>query len=370
MWRNPRHTALVALPFIPVNRRPPVLEMLGQQPKPWLMAEALTCLAAVTVVDIFTTWQFSMFIFYCLPVYLVALNFPRKTALWFVGLALFLATVASYDSIAVRGWAGYAWMAVNRFGGFLFASSCGIAFRNFKEEMQGRLEALQRTQELEREIVRIGELEQQRIGQDLHDGVCQTLAALDCAAQCLKLDLENDQSPRIVLAGEIQRQLSAATLEARNMARGIFPVSISADSLSNALLDLTTTMNSLFNGAIVFTSDEEVVLHNADEAMHLYRITQEALGNAMRHANASRIEVQLTQDEHQLTILVADNGCGSTIQNLQRPHGMGWHTMRYRANLIGAELSLQSEPGQGTEIRCKLPIAALRVEAPDTAEVA
>jgi len=325
------------------------------------MTEALVCLALVAAVDLFTTWQFSMFIFYCLPVYVVALYFPRKTALVFVVLAALLSTVAAYDSIPVRGMAGYVWSAINRLGGLLFASACGISFRNFRDEMQRRYEALQRTQELEREIVRVGELEQQRIGQDLHDGVCQTLAALDIAAQCLKLDLENDCSPRIGLATEIQRQLSAATLEARNMARGIFPVSISADSLSNALQDLVATMNRLFSGLIAFECDEEIVVHDAEEAMHLYRIAQEALSNAMRHANATRIDVRLRQDEHHLTISVADDGCGSAIQSLKRPNGMGWHTMRYRANLLGAELSLRTEPGRGTEVRCTLPIPAVRL---------
>jgi signal transduction histidine kinase len=151
------------------------------------------------------------------------------------------------------------------------------------------------------------------------------------------------------------------------MARGIFPVSISADSLPNALQDLATTMNRLFGGIIAFECDEEIVVHDAEEAMHLYRIAQEALSNAMRHANATRIEVQLRQDEHHLTIRVADDGGGSSIQNLKRPNGMGWHTMRYRANLIGAELSLRTESGRGTEVRCTLPIAAVRVAEEDSA---
>jgi signal transduction histidine kinase len=325
------------------------------------MAEALTYLTLIAAIDLVTTWQFSMFIFYCLPVYLVAAYFPKKTALGFVCLAAILSTIAAYDSIPVRGLGGYVWSAINRLGGLFFASACGISLRNSREEMQRRYEALQRTQELEREIVRVGELEQQRIGQDLHDGVCQTLAALDCAAQCLKLDLDNDGSPRTGLATEIQRQLSAATLEARNMARGIFPVSISADTLPDALQDLVTTMDGLFNGTIGFERDEDIVVHDAVEAMHLYRITQEALSNAMRHANATHIGVEVRQNEHQLAISVTDNGCGSAIQDLKRPNGMGWHTMRYRANLLGAELSLRTEPGHGTEVRCTLPIAALRV---------
>ncbi|HSI14927.1 MAG TPA: sensor histidine kinase [Chthoniobacter sp.] len=350
-----------------MKSRTPLLEKLGQQPKSWLMAESLACLALVAGIDLLTTWQFSMFIFYCLPVYAVSLYFPRKTAIAFVIFAEVLATIAAYDSIPVRGLGGYAWAALNRLGGFLFAAACGLSFQSYREEMQHRFQALQRTRELEREIVKVGELEQQRIGQDLHDGVCQTLAALDCAAQCLKIDLEKDGSPRIVLAMEIQKQLSAATLEARNMARGIFPVSISADSLANAVEDLVANMNRLFGGIIVFVSDDEILVRDADEAMHLYRITQEALSNAMRHANATHIEVRLKQQEGKLTVVVADDGSGSAIQNPKRPDGMGWHTMRYRSNLIGADLSIHTEPGKGTEIRCVLPLGGVRIPVQNAA---
>ena len=58
---------------------------------------------------------------------------------------------------------------------------------------------------------------------------------------------------------------------------------------------------------------------------------------------------------------VLSDGIGSAIQNPKRPDGMGWHTMRYRSNLIGAELSVHTEPGKGTEIRCAMPLAAVRL---------
>lgn len=321
------------------------------------MLEAIAFVGLVAFVDVITTWQFSMYIFYCLPVYVVALYFPRQVALSFVLVVAVVATAANYDSIAIRGVAGYAWSAFNRSGGLLFAAGCGIAFQSYREETQRAFEALKRTQQLEHEIVRIGEREQQRIGQDLHDGVCQTLAALDCATQCLKLDLETDSSPRIALAAEIQKQLSAATLEARNMARGIYPVSISADSVVVAVRELAGSMNRLFGGIISVEADPEIAVSDSDTAVHLYRITQEALSNAIRHANATRITVKLKQRGQELVMSVADNGAGSAIQ--PRPDGMGSYTMRYRANLIGAKLAIGTASGQGTEVKCTLPLVAV-----------
>ncbi len=319
------------------------------------MFEILVFLSLVTFVDLITTWQFSMYIFYCLPVYLVGLYFPRRVALSFAVFTAVVAMVANYDAIAVRGMGGYAWSGCNRLGGLLFTAACGISFRGYREETQRALEALRHSQQLEREVVRAGEREQQRIGQDLHDGVCQTLAALGCAAQCLKVDLEADSSPRIELVTEIQKQLSAATLEARNMARGIYPVSISADSLGIAIQDLVTSLNQIFGDIICVATDPEIVVCDADTALHLYRITQEALSNASRHANATRIDVGLTQGPRELVLTIADNGCNAEMQT--RADGMGSHTMRYRANLIGAGLTVKTNSNKGTEVQCTLPTA-------------
>ena len=334
-----------------------IVDAFGKQSKSWMLTEAILALMAVAIVDVKTPWQFSWFVFYALPVYLVALHFPRRLGIGFAILAAVIASVASYDMIQHRGWGGYCLSGLNRMSGLLFAAFCGISIRNLRDETRRRDEAMKHARELEREILRVGEREQVRIGQDLHDGVCQTLAALDCAAQCLKLDLETEGSRQAKLAAEIQRQLSAATLEARNLARGIYPVSMEVDGLSLALQELVMTSNALFHAKIGFESDEGIVVKDPEVAMHLYRIAQEALSNAMRHANASRVDVRLVREKQRLTISVADDGCGSSTEG--RSDGMGWSTMRYRAKLIGAELMLETRPTAGTTVRCSLPMPAL-----------
>ncbi|EDY21811.1 integral membrane sensor signal transduction histidine kinase [Chthoniobacter flavus Ellin428] len=330
-----------------------LIDSFGKQPKSWMMAEAISALALVAVIDIITPWQFSWFIFYAVPVFLVALNFPRRVGITFAIVAAVVGWLANFDTVEHRGAGAYAWSGVNRMGGLLIAAACGISIQNFREETRRRVEALEHAQELEREILSAGEREQMRIGQDLHDGVCQTLAALDCAAQCLKMDLETEGSPQVKLAGEIQKRLSAATLEARNLARGIYPVTIQGDGLGLALRELVMMTNTLCQGKIGFESDDEFVVKDSEVALHLYRITQEALSNAMRHANATHVSVRLRRDQQHLTISVMDDGCGSAIQ--ARPDGMGWRTMRYRAKLIGAEIKMESKPAGGTTVRCLLP---------------
>jgi len=325
------------------------------------MIGALVLLAIIALVDLVTTWQFSMLVFYSFLVYVLAIQFTKRVAVGFAILTATVSMLADLDSIPIRGVAGYSWSGLNRLGALLFAAGCGISFRNYRDETRRRLHALERAQELEREIVRAGEREQQRIGQDLHDGICQTLAALDCAAQCLKMDLETDGSSRVNLASEIQKHLSAATSEARSMARGIYPISIDEYTLPAALHDLVKTMNALWGRLITFHCEQQVVVKDSDVAMHVYRITQEALSNAMRHANATRIDVRVDRDDRKMIVSVADNGCGSVIQ--RSPEGMGQYTMRYRAGLIGAKISVHTLSGTGTTVRCSLPLPELETNA-------
>jgi len=331
-----------------------LLEAFGKQPRSWMLMEAVLALALVACIDVITTWQFTMFVFYCVPVFMVALHSPRRLGIGFAVFTGLVALAANYDSIPVRGLGGYIWAGANRTGGLLLAAAYGISVQSFREELRRRMQAIERAQELEREILRAGEREQIRIGQDLHDGVCQTLAALDCAAQCLKLDLEVEGSPQAKLAAEIQKRLSSATLEARSLARGIYPLPMEPDGLSMALRELVVATRTLCHAAVGFESDEDIVVKDSEVAMHLYRITQEALSNAMRHSNATRVDVRVMRDDQRLSISVVDDGCGSAIQG--RPDGMGWRTMHYRAKLIGARIEKESKPSGGTTVRCSLPV--------------
>jgi signal transduction histidine kinase len=317
------------------------------------MAQAIVTVALIAGMNFFPSLRGNMLIFYCLPVYVVALYFPRRTVLGFVFMVALVAMVVRVDSIAARGLRHYFWTAFNRTGGLLFAAGCGLTFRRYREEAERRIEVLKHSQALELEVVRAAEQERQKIGHDLHDGLCQTLAALDCAAKCLKIDLETDGSPRSGLATQLQSQLSNATTEARDMARGIYSVSLSAETLPLALQDLAATMSRLFGGRIDVSGVEDISVTGPEVAVHLYRIAQEALSNALRHANASRITLTLRARDAKLVLIVSDDGCGSAVH--ERPGGMGWHTMRYRANFIGAQLTVTSPPGQGTIVTCEVP---------------
>lgn len=215
---------------------------IERQPVGWLFAEGITLMVCAVGVDIVAPWRFSMFGLYCAIVFVVALHVPLRLGLVFAAIAFFLAMLGEIDGISVRGLDGYIWSSMNRLCGIFFSAGFGVYSRKFEEEMRQRLEASERAQELERDLVRVEEREQMRLGEDLHDGVCQTLAALDCAAECLRLDLEADQSPRIQIATDIKKGLSEATLEVRNLARGIYPIWREGETLAMALRALVARL--------------------------------------------------------------------------------------------------------------------------------
>ena len=326
-----------------------------KQPKALVFVEAVAAISAVGLVDFDTPWNYPLLIFYTLPIFFVGWHGGYRVGIAMAVFSSAVSWIANLDSHPYHSLFGYAWAATNRFVAFLFVAIGGASMMSHRETMRARLEALDRTRELEQEIVRVSEHEQMRIGQDLHDGVCQTLAAIDCAAACLKADLEAKSLPQVEAAGIIQKLLREAVIEARSLARGIFPVHMDAEGLSAALQELVETTNHLRQVSITFEAAEEIRIGDPGVAMHLYRIGQEALSNAMRHARATHVAVRLAQTDHTLTMSIADDGCGISSTPTSS-EGMGLRTMRYRARLIGANFDVLTNPSGGTAVRCSIPL--------------
>ncbi len=329
-------------------------EALQAQPKAFVYAEAALLVVLIGLLDSVGGWDMSMFIFYAAPILLLALLTNRRSAIL---CALICAAVwfwAKSDTNPYGTPEAYLWATFNRTAYFIFVAIGGTAMKAQREEVGARMEAMMRTRELEQEIVRVSEHEQMRIGQDLHDGLCQSLAAINCAAACLRVDLEVKSLPEADAASGIQQMLKEAVMEARDLARGIFPVQMDGEGLHAALEELVAKTNRLRQVVASLELRGEVVIQDPQVAMHLYRIIQQALNNVLSHARAGHVVISLGREEERLVITVADDGVGFTPARLSG-RGMGLRTMHYRARLIGAELSIDSKPDAGTRVRCVLP---------------
>ena len=210
---------------------------------------------------------------------------------------------------------------------------------------------------LESLVLSISEREQQRIGQDLHDGLCQQLTGVKFKNRILQQKLSDRNAPEAADAAEIESLLSDAIQQARNQALGLHPVRLEADGLKTALHELAASIRTVFGVECECAVQDSLGVDDHDVAIHFYRIAQEAISNAIKHGKAGRIHLQLAENNGMLVLNIQDNGVGISPSSPRR-NGMGLHIMNYRARTLGAELSVRPGDGGGTLVSCSLKQAA------------
>jgi signal transduction histidine kinase len=208
---------------------------------------------------------------------------------------------------------------------------------------------------LEQAVLEVSERERHSIGADLHDGLGQQLTAMELMCTALKEDAARVSSPFAEPLDQLGRMLREAISQTRFLARGLVPIGNEADALRNGLAELAERIDSLGRVKCRFTCPEPVHLENRTASAHLYRIAQEAVNNSLKHSGATEVAVSLIQDAGELVLEIADDGRGLPKNSRQ---GLGLGVMKYRAKLIGAELSLGSKRAGGVVVSCRLPIAA------------
>lgn len=202
---------------------------------------------------------------------------------------------------------------------------------------------------LEREILETSNREQRRIGHDLHDGVCQQLAAIAYRLDILGDQLEEKGVVESAEAGRIRGLLNQAIQQTRSVARGLFPVKLDQSGLESALEELAANTRNLFNISCQFSCEKPFPELDSTVSLHLYYIAQEAVFNAVRHGKATEVGISVTGARERFILEIRDNGSGFHWP-APGSAGMGIRIMRYRARVIGATLNLKSQPNQGTQI--------------------
>jgi len=206
---------------------------------------------------------------------------------------------------------------------------------------------------LEGEILRILETERRRIGQELHDGICQHLAGIELKCQSLALNLEKKAKRQAAQAEQIALQVREAIGQTRSLARGLSAFILDADGCVSALKELAANTGKMFRVQCQFQTGGRVSISDSTVATHLYRIAQEAVANALRHGKASAVVISLDNTGGETVLAVTDNGTG-LASPVQAGSGMGLRSMQYRAGMIGATLRVQAPAEGGTRILCVL----------------
>jgi signal transduction histidine kinase len=204
---------------------------------------------------------------------------------------------------------------------------------------------------IERELLRVSDAEKNRIGSDLHDGLGQYLTGISCLSAALRDKLQVQGRAEADDANTISSLVQEAIAQTRALARGLCPVQLETSGLETALEDLTFQVQRLHGLDCQFEPHGAVDVETT-VAIHLYRITQEAINNAIKHAGAKRIIVKADFSKDNKILTIEDDGCGFD-PTMEHGPSSGMSLMPYRAAMIGGTLTVTSQPNAGTKVECR-----------------
>lgn len=342
--------------------------MRAADPRRRKVMAAVACglLLVIGGVDFVVNFEFSLLIFYCLPLIMAVTAFGWRfgvitamvaVVMWLVGD---MAAGVHYNHPWALIWNALMvictyWVVI-----WLFSSVLRL-----QAEMEARIQ--QRTaaltaeiasrERLEKMVMEITERERQVIGHDLHDGLGQHLTGTAFAAQVLGEKLQDRGLPEQNDARQLVRLIDESIDQTRRLAKGLLLSEIQNDELVESLQEFALETSKRFRLACVVTVAGEVRLADSEVATHLLRIAQEAVRNAIRHAKASRIEINVTVTSDHLQLSVEDDGVGLKTE-WQRLKGLGLRIMAHRAQLMGAQFSVAPRQKGGTAVTCILSLAS------------
>jgi two-component system, LuxR family, sensor kinase FixL len=211
--------------------------------------------------------------------------------------------------------------------------------------------------ELESTLAIISSAERQRVGVELHDHIGQLLSGTAMLARSLEQRLQTISSVDAGNAAAMVDQLQDVHRRIRDLARGLAPIETTPKGITDALTELAQSTESIHGIPCEYFGPQTANIESLEVCDHLYRIAQEAVTNAVRHAEAKKIRVSLQTDDHEWVLSVDDDGKGLPADP-KKSGGIGHRIMRYRSDLIGGRLEISARKEGGTRIRCLLACPA------------
>ncbi len=218
----------------------------------------------------------------------------------------------------------------------------------------GIAEDITESKKLEQEVIEMSDREQTRLGQELHDGICQQLVSIAFATDLLRRDLVSKSPPEAVRVAKITELLDSAITQARHLSQALCPVNLVGNGLGIALRELASSISWGLRIACEVDCGEGILILDRAVATHLYRIAQEAVQRATKCASATRILISISQERETIHLSVTDNG----VKNGERDkhaNDTEFGILKYRASLAGGGLEVQRNPSGGTIVSCHCP---------------
>jgi len=345
------------------------------------LASGVLCLLAVLgigLIDYVTGYQVSVLVFYAIPVGIAAIYVSAGYA-----VLLGLAAVALSRCTDVLSGMPYP-------GPGVFFSNCAIPFAFFviviaalyllnqirkglestvEQRNRALLQEMHERGRLERQVIELSEREHRRFGQELHELVTHELASIAIDAHLLTRNLLASSDEEVSRAREIALKVDRALTKARNIARGYFTLGFDAAGFAEALREIANRTQKDTRITCNVHCADDLAIGNEDATIQLFRIAQEALQNAARHADATRIIITFERRDDQFWLLIEDNGkglaahgtngAGKDARPPRKEKGLGLSIMAYRAGLIGGKFLIERSLNGGTRVICTVPAVKL-----------
>ncbi len=322
----------------------------------------LLALLVIGYADYFFGYSFSFDAFYLIPVCLAA---------WMRGLPASFVTCALSAIVPIAGnvLAGQRNVVVSALfwnSAILFAFYLVVTFliRRIKA-LQASLEhqVKERTakltteiasrEALERQLLSVSEREQRRLGEDVHDILCQHLTACAISAEVLGKKLAAHTATAADARSVIKLTEEGIAI-ARDVARGLLAIPLGEEGLAIALEELANKTSDHFRVRCTLVTDFFPAL-DVEPSVQIYRIVAEAVNNAIRHGKAGDIEIRIGREADLGYVTIHDNGVSFDPENIATS-GLGLRIMKHRAQLLNGSLDIIALKGDGVTIRCAFPI--------------
>lgn len=237
----------------------------------------------------------------------------------------------------------------------LGAGALGAALWRHRQHVARQRRAQEKALLTTQAILQGQEEERRRLARDLHDGLGGMLATVKLYLAGLRRDAPLPPKPASLLAQSIEH-LDSSIGELRRVARNLMPEALLSFGLTQALQDLCDAARQA-SGLLVQLQTHGLSprLDQATEVA-VYRLVQELLHNALRHAQARQVLVQLMRHADELHLVVEDDGCGFDPTTVRE--GVGLRSAQARARYLGGTLEVHSQPGQGTSVSVELRLAS------------
>lgn len=263
------------------------------------------------------------------------------------------------DEETVRGGHAVEYRLLLAGGGFLWVRHWvlhRLTRRGGERRLQGVLLPIPEQKRLERECLRMGERERTRIGQELHDDLCQVLAGLSFMLHRVGERVGRTDPDLVSEVDGLNAEVAAVTERVRTLARGLFPAGLDHAGLRDALQDCAEHARQRFAIDVALELPRRLPPHSPEQVLHVYRIVQEAVSNAVRHGGAHRLRMAVSTHDRAVEVRVEDDGRGFAGRNGEPQPGIGLHVMEYRARVLGGTIQLGNHSPHGASVRLHYPV--------------